>query len=740
MRHVLTLLLLAATLLAKGQHRLGAASASSSAQEAAVRGVLARTLGSVPTNLHLAVYADSTTRYAYRCDGTRLYAEGNNGVSLCRGLYDYMKQHGYGLATWSGSNMAWPSVGSLPADTAAVVSPTPHHYLYNVVTYGYTMPFWDWAQWEHEIDLMALHGFDMPLALNAYESIISRVWEKMGLTTAETEAYFSGPAHLPWNRMGNLSGHCGPLSAAWHKRQVALQHRILQRMDSLGMSPICPGFAGFVPEGLRRLYPEAQLQETSWSDGHFHAWMLSPSDPLFQQISTAFVREWEAEFGPCRYYLVDSFNEMDLPFPPKADPARYTLLADYGRKVYDGLRCGNPEAVWVMQGWMFGYQRDIWDDATLAALLSAVPDDKMLLLDLAVDYNRHWWHSEVNWEYYDGFHGKPWVYSVIPNMGGKTGLTGVLDFYANGHLDALRSPHRGRLTALGMSPEGTENNEMLYELLSDAQWRSDTTDLDAWYRQYATARYGSCPAALADYFRLITADTYATFTDHPRYAWQLRPGTTQTGTIRLTDTFFDAVRTFGRASADLGDNALYAIDLAELTALYLGGQAELALREAERCYAHADSLGAHTAEADLIALLRAADALLASHPTLRLDRWTDFARRAAEGDAQTAAQYESEARRLVTVWGPPVDDYSARVWSGLLRDYYVPRFEHYFEQRRRGTSFDFAQWEDDWVEHYTPSLTPERCTTPQLVAYAVALLTCPPHADHLPSLDDFTAQ
>ncbi|MBQ0158034.1 MAG: hypothetical protein KBS47_03370, partial [Bacteroidales bacterium] len=72
--------------------------------------------------------------------------------------------------------------------------------------------------------------------------------------------------------------------------------------------------------------------------------------------------------------------------------------------------------------------------------------------------------------------------------------------------------------------------------------------------------------------------------------------------------------------------------------------------------------------------------------------------------------------------------------------YYVPRFEHYFEQRRRGTSFDFAQWENDWVEHYTPSPTPERCTTPQLVAYAVALLTCPPHADHLPSLDDFTAQ
>ncbi|MFR3852607.1 MAG: alpha-N-acetylglucosaminidase TIM-barrel domain-containing protein [Odoribacter splanchnicus] len=24
------------------------------------------------------------------------------------------------------------------------------------------------------------------------------------------------------------------------------------------------------------------------------------------------------------------------------------------------MKAGNPDAVWVMQGWMFGYQRDIW--------------------------------------------------------------------------------------------------------------------------------------------------------------------------------------------------------------------------------------------------------------------------------------------------------------------------------------------------------------------------------------------
>ena len=39
--------------------------------------------------------------------------------------------------------------------------------------------------------------------------------------------YFVGPAHLPWMRMGNVSGIDGPLNADWHKDQLALQHKIL---------------------------------------------------------------------------------------------------------------------------------------------------------------------------------------------------------------------------------------------------------------------------------------------------------------------------------------------------------------------------------------------------------------------------------------------------------------------------------------------------------------------------------
>lgn len=102
----------------------------------------------------------------------------------------------------------------------------------------------------------------------------------MGLTEAEIGEYFAGPAHLPWMRMGNMCNLDGPLSQDWLDDQVELQHKILKRMKELGMQPICPGFAGFVPKGMKRIHPELDVVETHWV-GAFNSWMISPNEPVF---------------------------------------------------------------------------------------------------------------------------------------------------------------------------------------------------------------------------------------------------------------------------------------------------------------------------------------------------------------------------------------------------------------------------------------------------------------------------
>ena len=648
---------------------------------------------SVPVTLSLKP-GNGKTFFAYRVKSGKLRIEASDNIALCRGFYDYMKSNHLGLYSWSGKNLTVPEVFADGA-SKTLESPFANHYYFNVVTYGYTMPYWDWNRWEEEIDWMALHGVNMPLALVANEAISARVWAKLGLTKEEINGYFVGPAHLPWMRMGNISGIDGPLSDTWHKQQIALQHKILKRMRELNMKPICPAFAGFIPKALTRLYPDVQITETTWA-GSFHNWMLSPEEELFHTIGKMFIEEWEKEFGKNDYYIADSFNEMDIPFPPKDDPKRYSLLADYGERVYNSIKDGNKDAVWVMQGWMFGYMRDIWDYKTLQALVSKVPDDKMLLLDLAVDYNKHFWHSEVNWEFYKGFYNKPWVYSVIPNMGGKCGLTGVLEFYANGHWEALRSANKGNLVAFGMAPEGIENNEVIYELLSDAGWSDKEIDLQQWLKDYSLCRYGSYPEVLHKFWNHMLSSVYGTFTDHPRYNWQFRPNASSRGSINANDTFFEGVEQLLNVPDEIKRSPLFTYDLAQWTAAYVGGKAEMLTHQIEETNHEGNAAAAVELEKTFESLMLRTDALLSAFPTSNLQSWIDKAR-AYGTTASEADDYENNARRIVTIWGPPVDDYSARIWSGLIRDYYLQRWKHYFEQKKTGQKFDFAAWEANWV-------------------------------------------
>ena len=253
--------------------------------EKEAEGVIRRFAGrEIPMHLALSLKpVDGCDQFETSVKNGKLTIKGSSGVALCRGFYEYVRQHKAGLCTWTGKRLSLPQRLD-DQSTTRKVSPYKHHYYLNVVTYGYTMPYWDWARWQEEIDWMALHGIDMPLMLVANEAIYARVLQRMGMNEADINAYFVGPAHLPWMRMGNISGIDGPLTASWHRSQIALAHKILARMRALGMQPICPAFAGFVPQALQKFYPKAQITETSWSGGAFHNWMLSADEPLFHTM------------------------------------------------------------------------------------------------------------------------------------------------------------------------------------------------------------------------------------------------------------------------------------------------------------------------------------------------------------------------------------------------------------------------------------------------------------------------
>ena len=54
-------------------------------------------------------------------------------------------------------------------------------YHLNPVTFGYTMAFWGWEDWERHIDWMALHGVTAPLNLVGHDAVLVAMLRDLGM-------------------------------------------------------------------------------------------------------------------------------------------------------------------------------------------------------------------------------------------------------------------------------------------------------------------------------------------------------------------------------------------------------------------------------------------------------------------------------------------------------------------------------------------------------------------------------
>jgi len=672
--------------------------------EKAVMNVIARTLGCTPENVTIQIVqtSDPLDFYSTEVVGGVLKITASSPTAACRGFYDYVTENHYGMSTWSVNNIILPHTLA-DSPLKRVESNVQYRYYLNPCTFGYTTPYWTWDEWEKELDRMALHGINMALAYTGTEAIFYRVWKKLGLTDAEIDDFVTGPAHLTWNRIGNMSKLDGGLSQAYYKTTIELQHKILGRMEELGMTPIFASFAGFVPDGMKRLYPDVEFKEAGWKYIPSYVSNYLPADTeLFKKIAGMYFMEREAEFGKGCFFQANSFNEMKVPFAPKGTQKRFEQIASYGKAMYESIAEYVPDGVWVLGGWMFGYSRKMWDPESIRAMFSGVPDDGMMLLDLAEDFNHDIWENEPTWNYAPSVYGKPWVYSTVPNFGGRTAPAGNLEFYLNGHLNALQSPNKGRMVGIGTAPEGVENNEVVYELIFDAPWHSEKRDIRQRLKDYSLSRYGAYPSEMEKFWDGMLETSYSFSTSQGIYRIQRQPYFMRGGRYDLTQEHFAAIESFIAASASLAGNPEYMKDLALWAGLYAFGKADLIADAIECCYKKGDVKTADSLRVRFRDAMLAADRFLESNPLTRMERWIGFARNFATS-ADESERYETNARRIVTTWGPgrehdSLNDYACKIWSGLIRDYYLPRCEHYFDSRAKGEKFDFDAWEYRYAE------------------------------------------
>ncbi len=685
----------------------------------AARGVLQRLLGTRGDSFEFDYEPTTTPGDAFDASAANgvVHVRGNSTVALTRGAYTYLRQACHGMVGWEGTHLDLPiPLPDLPP--MHVASPFPLRQEYNICTLGYTTAFWDWPQWERELDWLALHGINMPLAEVATEAVWQKVWLDMGITQPELDAYFTGPAYLPWHRMGNINGWDGPLPHGFLDKQVTLQKKIIARMRQLGMKPIAPAFAGFVPPSLKRARPDADvLPMAPWCGfaKRYNSYLLDPTSPLYAEIGKRFTTEWERQFGKNQYFLADSFNEMKVPVPADR-PGRLAKLAQYGDAVYRSVVAGDPDATWIMQGWLFYNAEGFWDPESVAALLSRVPNDRMVILDLACEIHPIWTRRQA-------FFGKPWIYSVIHNFGGKATVGGQLDLFASTAAATLADPKHGNLTGAGLNPEGIENNEVVYELATDAMWTREPIDLSAWLPAYCQSRYGQCPDDMRRAWDLFRRSVYHNGVGEVRPGYVFRPTTQPTKWLNRPDDskpFRQGLSLFLSCAPTLSTNALYQADAIDFTAQYLGSRID-SLLSASMTAGASDPARRDRNAAAALALMDDTDALLANHPIHRLDRWVGFAR--AWGDTPAECDYyESDAKRQITNWGAGVGDvYASKVWSGTVGTFYRAQWAATLDHLRTGQPFNLRRWQEHWITTPMPRPT-TRPTIPDPAAECARLV------------------
>ena len=421
----------------------------------------------------------STDTFTIKSEGNKIIISGNNANSMAVGLNHYLKNYCLTTISWYKDDpIELPkTLPNIPAEVT-IKANVPTRFFLNYCTFGYSMTWWKWSDWEHFIDWMALNGINMPLAITGQEAIWYKVWSKLGLTDEEIRGYFTGPAHLPWHRMCNLDGWQSPLPKEWLSSQAELQEQIVAREREFNMQPVLPAFAGHVPAALKRVYPNIKTSRVSEWGGfadQYRCTFLNPMDSLYAIIQKEYLTEQTRLYGTNHIYGIDPFNEID---PPSWDADSLGMMAKH---IYESVAAVDPKAIWLQMTWLFYADIKHWTTPRIKSYLRSVPQDKLILLDYFCEY------TEI-WKQTDSYFGQPYLWCYLGNFGGNSFLSGPVKLVSERLADALKNGG-SNLKGVGSTLEGIDLNQFMYEFVLDKAWNSGQTDKE-WFLKLADRRTG----------------------------------------------------------------------------------------------------------------------------------------------------------------------------------------------------------------------------------------------------------
>ncbi|MDX2291780.1 MULTISPECIES: alpha-N-acetylglucosaminidase [Streptomyces] len=664
----------------------------------AARAALARLLPRHARQFDLVlVPADGAgDRFAVSGSAGRIVVTGTTPAVLLRGVHWYLSYTvGVDLGSPGDSLAALPARLPAPSGTISKSASVPHRFALNDTDDGYSGAYRDWAAYERQIDLLALHGVNEVFVQMGAEAAYHAAFQEFGYTDAELRDWIPGPAHQPWWLMQNMSSFGGPMTEQLIARRAALGKRIVDRLRELGMTPVLPGYFGTVPPGFTARNPEGRVVPQGRWIGFTRPDWLDPRGALFPKVASAFYRHQARLLGTTSMYKMDLLHEGGNPGDVPVGEAAARVMAS--------LEDARPGATWVLLGW----QRN-----PKAELLAGVDTSRLLVVDgLSDRYDNL--DRETAWS------GTPYAFGTIPNFGGHTTIGANTSVWTE-RFEAWRKKRDSALQGIAFLPEATSANPVTFSLFTELAWRDAPIEHADWFGAYAARRYGAPDPHAAKAWEWLRKGPYGTasngWSESQDSLFTARPSLT----VRTAASWgpksmrYDAA-TVERALAELLQVApalrstdAYRFDLVDTARQALTNRSRVLLPKIKAAYEAKDLTAFRAGAAEWRRSMALLDEVLATDRRFLLGPWLEGARSWGGSDAERAT-LEFDARSLVTTWGhragseAGLHDYANREWSGLVSGFYAPRWSTYLDALetslvtgRAPAAIDWFAWENAW--------------------------------------------
>lgn len=640
--------------------------------------------------------------------------KGNNGVSLATAYNYYLKYYAFLDYPYVGdSSLKLPEAMPVVNEPVRIVFPYEYrHYFNENCEYKYTADLYGEKEWQHRIDWMAMNGFNMFLMDLGEHAIWYRAKDELGLNDAaigELQRYSNGTEQYE----GKYE-----ISPDAINQEGMLAKKVVEMAFKAGMEPEVRPFIGQVPfmfpdqreeyYGSRAVSKMTISLEGSIFDQMYlypaAKWINLPQgvfiSPEVASSDAAKAEEMKEKFVKISDIYYDSLQEV-LGFNEWGRTPEYAykdLVGEQGfvvqneafpqkvlREINDQLMNLNPDAIWLQTSWRY----QSW-------LPQYYDEGRLMFIDLCAE-NRPKWNSS------NEFGENPWLWSMLFNFGGNTGIEGDLKGLPSDVLTAKDSSNY--MKGVSISPEGGDTNPALYAIMSEMTWRSEIPDMDQWISDYIKRRYGS--------------ENYEKAKEELEQVWDTLCGTVYKGFVSYdgpTQTLVNAYpKLSGAISRTYGSNAKmyqtqellpawkamlkaaekmdkltpqFKYDMVDITRQALADISGEVYGNIKPAFDSGDKEAAMEYVNQMIQICKDLDKILATDKEFMLG--TRLERAKNRGVTQSDKEfYEKLERTFSTYWvlddptQTSLTDYCNRHLSGLMSDYYGMRWEvfaKYLEQ------------------------------------------------------------